>query len=167
MNATVQLYFGAPVAVVRSWIERHGLMEHLSRRERSILGKPDAELTEQELVDLFWYIEALWAFAWVGSLIRDIPLDAPVGDELASLLPDLKADETPRRFREAFRLRDPADLYRKLDLYYLAHWYARDGQLRNYKTDPFNIDSIMERRKALEWVLDETIPDWDETPAST
>jgi len=167
MNAMVQIHFGAPVKVVNDWVDRNALRTALSSREQHILTKRDDEVSEQEAADLFWYIEALWALVWVGSLISDIPLDKPVGEELASFLPNLKVNETPDRLRNTFRLRAPSEIYRKLDLHYLAHWYARDGNLRNYDTSPFVLDVIMERRKALEWVMDAEIPDWDSTPEST
>lgn len=54
-----------------------------------------------------------------------------------------------------------------LDLYFRAHWYARDGQLNGYPTAPFDLDIIMERRKTLEWLVDRSIEDWDDTPQDT
>jgi uncharacterized protein DUF4272 len=132
-----------------------------------MLSKSDDDISEQDEVDLYWYLEALWALAWVGSFIDELPIDSPVGDELASFLPNLQIDEGPESFSNRFELRSPGEIYRMLDLYYLAHWYARDGHLRNYATGVFSLDVIMERRKALEWVLDSEIDDWDHTPEST
>jgi hypothetical protein len=54
-----------------------------------------------------------------------------------------------------------------LDLYYRAHWYVVDGHLHRYDTGDFDLDIIMERRKALEWIGDPTVEDWDYTDAST
>ena len=167
MNAMIQIHFGAPVGVVRSWIERNALGDHLSSRERKLLEGSDEDVSEQDSTDLFWSIEALWALAWVGGLISDIPIDGRVGSELASLMPDLQVNETAGGFMARFKLRSAAEIYGKLDLYYLAHWYARDGQLNRRDTAPFSLDVIMERRKALEWVMDRTIEDWEETPADT
>jgi hypothetical protein len=39
--------------------------------------------------------------------------------------------------------------------------------LNGYSTGVFDLDIIMERRKALEWIADRTIEDWDEAPEST
>jgi len=49
-----------------------------------------------------------------------------------------------------------------LDLYYRAHWYAREGSLKGFSTGVFNLDIIVERRKALEWISDSKIEDWDD-----
>lgn len=167
MNAMIQIRFGAPVEVIRKWVEENGLTDHLSTRERELLGSADDDISDQDAADLYWYIEALWALAWTGGLISEIQVNQPVGSQLASLMPDLRVNERSERFIGTFALRSPAEIYEKLDLYYLAHWYARDGQLNRRDTAPFSLDIIMERRKALEWVMDRTIEDWDETPADT
>jgi hypothetical protein len=167
MHAMLQLYFGAPFPTIEGWIEENDLTTELSRRERALLAAGPSALVDQARVDLFWYLESLWALVWAGGLIADLPVEQPVGDELASLLPDLRRNEPGAGFRASYRLRDFEDLYRMLDLYYRAHWYARDGWLRSYDTKPFDLDVIMERRKALEWLADASIPDWDEAPDHT
>jgi hypothetical protein len=165
MHALLGIYFQAPVAIIAKWIRDNGLDRVLSRRERALLDAP--ELTEQNRIDLYWYIEALWALAWVGGLIADLSIDEPVGDSLASLLPDIERGEGGDTFKAGFALRPFTDIFQMLDVYFRAHWYARDGQLNGYSTGVFKLDIIMERRKALEWVSDRTIGDWDETPEST
>ncbi len=167
MNAMVQIRFGAQVGVVKSWIDDNSLSDHLSRRERDLLHGSDEDVTEQDAADLFWYIEALWTLAWVGGLISELPIERGVGGNLASLMPDLRVNERSEQFLPKFQQRSAAEIYRMLDLYYLAHWYARDGQLNRRDTTPFSLDIIMERRKALEWVMDRTIQDWDDTPENT
>lgn len=166
MHGMVQLAFNAPKEVVRTWLAQNGVLSALSHRERDILAS-DGDLEEQERTDLYWYIEALWALAWVGAFIPNLRPTEPVGNNLAALLPDIRVNESETNFRSAFRLRPVDSLFSMLDLYYRSHWYARDGQLNGYATEPFSLDVIMERRKALEWVSDSTIEDWDDTPADT
>jgi uncharacterized protein DUF4272 len=167
LNAVIQIHFGAPAAVVAAWIDENGLTHGLSERERSILAESEDELDAQDITDLYWCIEALWALVWCGSLIEDLPVDQAVASSLASLVPNLQANEPAEAFRARFSLRPFGEIYRMLDLYYRAHWYAREGQLRRFETGKFVLDVIMERRKALEWVSDATIEDWDDTPQDT
>ncbi|MBB3180805.1 DUF4272 domain-containing protein [Variovorax sp. Sphag1AA] len=70
LNAMLQIAFKAPISFVRKWIGSNGLDEELSRSERAILGKDDADLTEQERTNLYWYIEALWALAWAAGKVE-------------------------------------------------------------------------------------------------
>ena len=90
-----------------------------------------------------------------------------MGSQLAGFLPKLQLNEGPEVFSSRFALRPFSQLYRELDFYFRAHWYARDGSLHRYPTGVFNLDLIMERRRALEWAADRTIADWGETSDST
>ena len=166
LNAMLNIYFKAPVSVVRDWIERNGLAASLSNVEQGILAKANDALSKQEQINLYWYVECLWAFLWVGSIIDELPLTSPVEDRMASLCPNLQKNEDGAKFSQCMRLRSHEELYRMLDRYYRAHWYARDGQLNRYDTGAFNIDIIMERRRALEWALNSE-SDWNEVDMST
>lgn len=165
LHAMLQIHLGAPIDVIASWLRANQLDYSLSRHERSILT--NESLTEQETINLYWYIEALWAMVWAGQLTEDLALDEHVGGNLASLLPNLQLNEDGYSFRRRFLLRPFEEIYGMLDLYYRAHWYARDGQLNNYSTEPFNLDVIMERRRALEWISDRKLADWEDAPDNT
>ena len=167
LHAMLQIHFGAPTYVIASWLTDNQLEYGLSRRERELLSKRTEDIDQQEKTDLYWYIEALWTMVWAGTLISDLAVDQPVGENLASLLPDIRRNEDASGFRRRYRLRPFDEVFRMLDLYFRAHWYARDGQLNGRSTEPFQIDSIMERRKALEWLADRSIEDWDDTPEDT
>jgi hypothetical protein len=142
------------------------LDNELVESEQAILGKSNADLTEQEKANLFWYLEALWALAWAGSLIDQLPFDKPVGNNLASLLPNLQQNEDGSKFLKRMRLRPHDELFRMLDLYYRLHWWTRNAQLQGQSTGNVSIDIIMERRKALEWLLNAE-DDWDNVEMST
>lgn len=166
LNAMFQIYMRAPIAVIRDWITRNGLSDHLSAWERQILKKKDGSLTDPERTRLYWYVEALWALTWVGSLIDDLPFNEPVADTLASLCPNLQQDEDGSKFSKSMRLRPPVELLRMLDLYYRLHWWTRNAHLTGQDTGDVRLDFIMERRRALEWVMDPD-RDWDDVDLST
>ncbi len=165
MNALLNIHFGAPVAVIRDWIDRNGLRPHLSAGEVALITKPDRAVTEQERINLYWYIEGVWALMWAGGLIADLPFDQPAADTMASLVPNLQQNENGAKF-EAMRLRPYPSLFAMLDLYYRLHWYARDGQINRYSTAPVTANTIWERRKALEWLMDNQT-DWDNIDLGT
>jgi hypothetical protein len=82
MHAMLQLHLEAPVDVISAWIHDNGLEGSLCASERAILSRDDDSLTEQELI-------------WAGGLIPELPVTEPVGDILASLLPNLQINEGP------------------------------------------------------------------------
>ena len=166
MNALLNIAFEAPVSVIRDWTQANSLATHLSSAEQVLLTKRNGELSDQENINLYWYIEALWALMWAGSLIPDLPIDQPVGDTMASLVPNLQEAEGTDKFAGVMRLRPYGEIYRMLDLYYRAHWFTEDARINGYATGEISGDVIMERRKALEWLMNESI-NWDNVPLDT
>jgi hypothetical protein len=166
LNAMLQIYFKAPTDIIRDWIERNGLKYDLAESESAILAKENGELSEQELTGLYWSIEALWSLMWCGSRIRTLPFDEGVQSELASMCPNLQINEDGSSFISKFELRPRDDLFRMLDLYFRLHWWTRNSQLTGQQTGKVQIDIVMERRKALEWVLDPECT-WDTTNDGT
>ncbi|MCC7291367.1 MAG: DUF4272 domain-containing protein [Phycisphaerales bacterium] len=166
LNATLQLVFNAPIPIIRRWISANRLDGDLVESEKLILARSNDALTEQERTDLYWQIEALWALVWTGGFINELPFNLPVGSNLASLFPKLQHNEDGSNFLLRFHLRPHLQLFRMLDLYYRLHWWTRSAHLRGQRTGEVIIDMVMERRKALAWVL---CPegDWDSVDLST
>jgi hypothetical protein len=164
LSVLVHMSFGAPLKLVRPRLEAHGLTSILTSEEREIvMAKSDP--SENLRNRLRWNIEALWAAVWAGGLVDDLGPTTPLGDQLAGLLPDLRTQESPRRFLDAFQIRSPETLLGKLDLLYRAHWAARDSRISGSDC-PFNEGIVHERRKLLEWALNATV-DWDDVEMST
>ncbi len=166
LNAMLQVYFKAPIAIVKDWLTRNGLTDDLSESERLILEKDDDDLTEQQRINLYWNFEGLWTLVWVGQLIDDLPFDEGVGNTLASLCPVLQRNDDGSKLSKTMRLRTRDELFRILDLHYRLHWWTRNAQLTGQEAGDVRLDIIMERRKALEWVMDPTCG-WDSVEMST
>ena len=166
LNAMINIYFGAPTAIIRGWIEKHGLADELSPVEADILSRNESELTEQEKINLYWYIEALWAFLWATNIVEAMDFTVSIPDTMASMCPSLQSDEGPEKFTESMDLRDYEDIYKERDLYYRVMWWARRSTMTGKEDHKFNLSRTMERRRALEWIMDETL-DWDDVPLNT
>ncbi|WPH23472.1 DUF4272 domain-containing protein [Variovorax paradoxus] len=166
LNAMLQIAFKAPISVIREWIASNGLEGELSSSERAILDKDDGDLTEQERTNLYWYIEALWALAWAAGKVEDLAFNKPVGPELASLMPNLRENERSEAFMSRAKLRPRQELFRMNDLYYRLHWWTRTAQLHGEPSGDVSLDIVMERRKALEWLLNDD-GSWDDVELST
>ena len=106
------------------------------------------------------------ALLWAGGFVPTLPIDGELAMDGLASLPKIGAGEDGREFARRARLRPYAELYAMRDLYFRAHWYARDGDLKGEATGAFELGTIMERRKALEWLLDETT-DWDDVEMGT
>ena len=166
LNAMLQIAFNAPISVIGNWISGNGLDGELSHSERKILEKTDGDLTEQECTNLRWYIEALWALAWASGNVENLDFNKPVGNELASLMPNLRVNESGEAFMNRAKLRPRLELFRMTDLYYRLHWWTKTAQLHGKPSGDVSLDIVLERRKALEWLLNDN-GDWDDVDLST
>lgn len=166
LNALINIAFGAPIPIIRGWIAANGAMSHVSFNEQALLLKNADDLSEQEVLNLRWSLEALWALMWAGGLTDDLAIDGHVPDAMAMLVPDLQKNENGTKFSQKMQMRPVSDLYCMLDLYYRAHWSTEDGRINGYSTGDISPDVVMERRKALEWLLDASA-DWDHISLDT
>ncbi|UOR04469.1 DUF4272 domain-containing protein [Hymenobacter aerilatus] len=165
LNALINISFEAPIAVIREWIQRHGLEVFLSAEEEELLTKDNDDLAQQELINLRWSLESLWAMMWATGMIDDLSPTEWVGDHMASLLPNLEQGEDNQKLAQLQSLRPPEKLYQMLDFHYRLHWYCVDERLHGREA-VVQEGIVYERRKALEWIFNRAA-DWDDVEMST
>ncbi|WP_052596495.1 DUF4272 domain-containing protein [Aureispira sp. CCB-QB1] len=164
--ALFQLHLGAPIKTIEDWIEKNNLIGKLTNKETKYLHTNYEDLPEQDQIDLYWYIEAVWAFAWAGNLHENLTLNTGVEDSLASMLPNIQDGELALVFIQKYRLRQDITIFEMLDKFYRAHWYARSIKLKGKQSDFVDLDIIMERRKTLEFICYSEF-EWNEISLDT
>jgi len=165
MNALINIAFGAPTSVIDSWLKNNNLENYLSSSEKAVLMKGTDDLTELDVNSLEWYLESLWSFMWLTEMIDDLSPEEYVGDNMASLLPNLKEGENNNKLEFLATVRPIDTAYQMLDYYYRLHWYCVDERLKG-KEVKLNEGVVYHRRKSLEWAFDETA-DWDQVEMGT
>jgi Domain of unknown function (DUF4272) len=165
MNALINVSFGAPTDYINSWLEKHHLSKHLSAEETQILSTDEQKLSELELNGLRWYLEGLWALMWATKMVDKLDAEQFVGDNQASLMPDLENAEDNKKIDVLKNLRPEIEIYTMLDYYYRLHWYCVDERM-NGRQAVLNEGVVYERRKALEWAYNRSA-DWDDVEMST
>ncbi|CAA9198352.1 DUF4272 domain-containing protein [Flavobacterium collinsii] len=165
MNALINIAFQAPTYIIKEWIDRQNLTKYLSDLEKNMLDKENEDLTEFEINSLEWYLESLWALMWGSDMIQNLDAEKHVGDNQASLLPDLENGDNNDKIEVLRTLKPEIEIYKMLDYYYRLHWYCVDERLngREAKVDE---GLVYERRKALEWIFNRA-DDWDSVDMST
>jgi len=160
--AMLQLHFEAPTKFIRDWIGENNLSSALSSEESKLIAKHEDDFSEQEKINLYWYIEALQAVLWATKIMPSLPVDESIPETQASHCPDFHSNEDGSKFRNHMVLRSYSEIFEKLDLYYRTHWWLRNGK----GTHEEQIDWVTERRKVLEWIMDRNL-DWDDIPLDT
>lgn len=165
MNALINIGFEAPTFIIKDWIEQQNLSKYLSEEEKEILELENDDLTETQINTFLWYLEALWALMWLTEMIDNLDPEVFVGDEMASLLPNLEQGESNEKLEKLQNIRPEIEVYTMLDFYYRLHWYCVDERINNREA-LLNEGVIYERRKALEWAFNRE-NDWDNVEMST
>jgi hypothetical protein len=164
--ALFQLYLEAPSDIIKNWIELNGLSSSLTEKEKEFLNSPYKELPKQDQTNIYWLIEVIWTFAWVGSLHNKLTFNTGVEDTLAAMLPSISKNESAKPFIENYKLRNQFEIFEMLDAFYRAHWFARNNNLTGIESNAVDLDIIIERRKALEYVSYKNY-EWDDISLDT
>ena len=166
LTALFQLHLQAPREIIKKWLEENGLLTSLNVEELKYLETEYSELPEQTQTDIYWFVEAIWTFAWVGGFHNNLTLNTGVEDSLATLIPNIAKNEPAEKFISEFKLRNQLEIFEMLDRFYRTHWFARNNNLTGKQSDKVDLDIIMERRKALEYTVYKEF-DWDEISLDT
>jgi hypothetical protein len=168
MNLMMHIGINEKVETVQAIMEKNDLKRYLTSEEKQILDDGDSNLSERSKINLYWYIESTWALMWVLSFTNNFDIFKPADTNHMSNIfsKNLKAN-----------LRANEVIYKMLDLYYRLHWlcvneslktgnspYIPDINLSTGKTIYGSL--IMERRKALTWVMHSGM-DWDHVDMNT
>lgn len=160
LGYVIGMGYGANSVDLISNIEKYSLSEFVSPYEWDRLRDPSF-LTEQDRIDFKWLAESVYAFSWSLSLLNLEPLKQ-CPNNLADFVPP---GVSPDIFIEGKALRDWNELKQETDFYYRLHWYTRECRLIG-KESPIGEGIIMERRRALDWVIGVS-DDWDDMPSDT
>ena len=125
--------------------------------------------SKEQKANYSWNKEAIFALLWAVKLVKDLrDLKQMKMGDVYSLIPPEASEE---KFRKSLKLRNEKDLLKELDFFYLLHWTLKHepqpNKLLSFFTNkiPIEIDVVMERRRALEWLFSKE--DWDDVAMDT
>lgn len=166
MAGMVYIAHQAPPSIIKGWIEEQDLFNYVTEFEKGILEKSEIEVTPTEIMSLKWYVESLWALVWVLGINNNFRINEPVGDNLIQMVPDVRNKQDFSTLEAQTLMRNEKEIYEQVDLYYRLHWYLVDARLNGKKHNKLDEGTIMERRKALEWVVTPG-EEWEKIDLST
>ncbi len=120
MVAVFQLRMGAPKEVIYSWLSSNQLLPICTAYEQKILETEYSDLNPKIQTDIYWSIEAIWSFAWIGKLHNNLTFNSGVQDNLNSLLPNIEQNESSKLFVNNFKFRRHVEIFVMLDKFYRA-----------------------------------------------
>jgi hypothetical protein len=147
-------------------LKEQGMYEFLTDTEELILQNED--LTEQEEIDFSWNQESVYALSWCLGIVPKM-VEPLYESDLNTIYKFLPPEVDLSKFLHECTLINEQLILQELDYYYNLHWAIRHPESWGAgasKVQKYNISIIRERRKAMEWILDDSLA-WDDIPLDT
>jgi hypothetical protein len=161
LNAVAATAYGFDRARSLAWVRQEKLASSLTNRERHFLergeGRPHAFQVQ---------IEGMWALAWSLGLAPELDFWKDCSSSFASQLPNLNIGQSSAELRRKTSLKSLEQVINACDLAYCLHWIVRQAEV-DRKQPPAGLKSylVMERRRALDWLLNSQT--WDSLSLDT
>ncbi len=137
-------------ATVIEKIRIFGVEDSIGDKEKRII---EGNCTEQDIIDANWYFESAWALCWCLGLVDDIQNGGAVC-EVSKVIALANRCQSIDEFKSQCCIRSKEDVLDMHDLYYRYYWAVdKNWNDKSYKIGSLNGSVVIERRKALEWVL--------------
>ena len=137
-------------------IEKFGLMDQLNSKEQRII---DGSYSMQDAIDMDWAYEAYWALCWCLGLVKDISDGSDICDCDKAISFVMKCNSV-EEFKKMCKIRSKEDILDMLDLYFRYNWAINDTKVNpNTSIGSLNPSTVIERRRALEWIVSDVM-DW-------
>lgn len=141
---------------INSLYKKYGVEFCLNSKEKRII---DGTYSSQDAIDMDWAYEAYWAICWCLSLVDDIKNGGEICDcdrAISFVLNSASFED----FKSKCKLRDIDEILDMKDLYYRYNWAINNKYVdTNAKIGNLNPSNVIERRRALEWILSDE-NDW-------
>lgn len=132
--------------------------DYLSPGERAFLAQETS--SQNDCAQLIWRYESLYLLEWALGLVDSLPFpDAPC--DSASTAATLISMRGPQ-------LRSATEILDALDLHYRLHWHVRQKRLKKQgEAEGVDADVLMERHRALNWLVRFEHAPWDDVDTPT
>lgn len=140
-----------------------GAFEHLSPDEHAFLAQ-DAASPEQ-VARFGWQCECTQVLAWASGLLDALPFPSAIcnGGEITRAVL-----ENAGRNPVSLRLRSSAEVLDQLDLHYRLHWLTTEARIgRRDTVAGVEPGVVMERHRALNWLVRFADAQWDDVDMPT
>jgi hypothetical protein len=161
MNAVAATAYGFDKAKAIAWLSQEALTDSLSELEKRFVFEGAGQADRFKV-----QVEGMWAMAWTTGIVSEMNFGKDCDYRFAAMLPNLKASQSSRDFRKKANPRPLEQVVAACDLAYCLHWAIRQSEISGKRPlGNLNPCVVIERRRALEWLLSKEA--WDEGPLDT
>lgn len=151
--------------IICSFLEQFNVKSELYPDELKIIT---GECDERTAVNVSWNVECSYALMWALGFISSEEMEEPSnGCDTCMMVKFVQQFNTFDEIMSACKMHYQSEVLDMFDIYYNFHWVCVDKRI-NPSTNCGNLNEevVMERRKALEWLISEE-QDWNEISLDT
>ena len=153
-------YYKESLEYFKPLYKKYNVENNFNSKELRIIN---GSYSMQDAIDMDWAYEAYWALCWCLGLVDDIK-DASKLCDCNKAIDFVIKTSSLDEFKTKCKLRSIYEILEMHDLYFRYNWAINNKKI-DQKTSIGNLNpsNVIERRRALEWVLSE-IDDWYQLP---
>jgi hypothetical protein len=161
LTAVAAASYGFDRAKSLAWLSQENLKASLTEAELRFLERCEGQ---PQLFQV--QVEGMWALAWALSLVPQLDFWKDCDSRFVGQLPNLKVSQSSDELRRKAELRPADEVVAACDLAYCLHWAIRQAEIER-RQPPAGLKPyiIVERRRALEWLLSDE--SWDSVSLDT
>ena len=152
---------------IEKWIKRFNAYEFFTPKEKAFLENKSPKMPE--CIKFSWQYEPLTVMLWALGLMDtedalSIPAEICDVPEAVGLMKDYQSYE---EFLSDVALRDAEAILDQVDLIYRYDWACVEDRIKNPKMNRDEWGIVMERHRALNWLVNYCGDDWDDVTTDT
>lgn len=155
---------GIDQKLVEDWIDKYQITPVFTPQEEKFIH--DLNPSERDRIQFAWQFECLWVMLWALSYVDELGYPDRACD--AGVAVKMIHGRGREKFLENANLRPQNQILDEADLIYRYHWAVRDAQINGREIPGgLNCDVVMERHRALNWLIGYAEAEWDEVTTDT
>jgi len=167
-NYASEIGRGAEVKKVQEFfsniINQYNAATFFTNNENEFMNRKTT--TQQEMINFSWRWECYNVLLWALGFFDDLGMPNKVCDvgKIANILVD---NNTYEVFERNSKVREKEEILDEADLIYRYDWACVDARINGKKIDNLEPGVVLERHRALNWLINYMDQDWDNVTTDT
>lgn len=146
-------------------IEQFGAAQFFTEKERKLLDDPEPNQTDT--IQMVWMYECYWVLLWALGYKEELEFPGEICDVGTAIDALRSAGDYDTFYRNAV-VRSKAEILDQADLIYRYDWACVDARINNRTVEGgLNDGVVMERHRALNWLITYMGDEWDDVRTDT
>lgn len=146
-------------------IEQFGAAEFFTEKERDFLNDPQPDRTD--MIQMVWMYECYWVLLWALGYVDELHFPDEICD-VNTAIDALRSAGDYDTFYSNAVVRSKQEILDQADLIYRYDWACVDARINNrVVAGGLNDEVVVERHRALNWLVRYMEDDWDHVSMDT